>query len=343
MRRAVRRVLAHRTSGRLRGLVHRAAGPGAWLLRWAVRLSRRRVGLVVYYHRVGDPPGDEDRELLPSTGAAAFRSQIRHLRRHYDVVLLSGLADAMEERKRGARIPAAVTFDDDIDTHRRVAAPIMAEEGVRAAFFLCGASLDAPFTFWWEDLQRAVDAGRGPLPIPGLEAGADIFAAGLAVEALDAPGRREVAARLRVLAGPSPHSAGLRSADVAALAEAGHEIGFHTHDHDPLPTLTDDELADAMTRGRDAVARAAGGPLIDAIAYPHGKTDTRVAAAARAAGYRSGFTTDHADVRPADDPMHLGRVQAPLDGGASFSLLLADVLLRRRRPAGADQATSSDA
>ena len=68
----------------------------------------------------------------------------------------------------------------------------------------------------------------------------------------------------------------MRAGDVERLAAAGFEIGFHTLHHDPLPSLDDPALAEAMIEGKDALERAAGTPIV-AIAYPYGDADQRVA------------------------------------------------------------------
>ncbi len=50
----------------------------------------------------------------------------------------------------------------------------------------------------------------------------------------------------------------MRAADVAALAAAGLEIGFHTLRHDVLPALDDAALEAALRDGREALERPAG-------------------------------------------------------------------------------------
>ena len=94
---------------------------------------------------------------------------------------------------------------------------------------------------------------------------------------------------------------------MAALADAGLEVGFHTLRHERLPALGDAALEAALSDGREALGRAAG-TEIATISYPHGKADARVAAAARAAGYEAGFTGVPAAVTPASDPLLLPRV-----------------------------------
>src|SRR4030095_14026992 len=69
---------------------------------------------------------------------------------------------------------------------------------------------------------------------------------------------------------------------IAALAAGGMTIGFHTVDHDILPGLTGAALDDAVSRGREDLAAAAGA-AVHYFAYPHGKADTRSAGVARRA------------------------------------------------------------
>jgi peptidoglycan/xylan/chitin deacetylase (PgdA/CDA1 family)/SAM-dependent methyltransferase len=231
----------------------------------------------------------------------------------------------MRRRERGRPFPLAITFDDDAASHAAEVAPVLERAGAPATFFLNGASLDEPHSFWWDRLQAAVDRGLD-LPAP-LAAGTGIRELGAVVEELAPAERERLAAQLGELVGPDPPDAGMRAADVERLAAAGFEIGFHTRDHNPLVQLDDDELAHALSDGRDELAALAGGP-IDTVAYPHGQADERVAAAARAAGYASGFTATPDAVTPATDPLLLGRVEAPVDSVGGLAWLVASALSR---------------
>jgi peptidoglycan/xylan/chitin deacetylase (PgdA/CDA1 family) len=297
----------------------------AFARRWAARLSSRPLGLVIVYHRVGDRTGDPKREILPAVERTAFERQLRHLRRCYRVVPASEIVSAAGARRRGQRLPVAITFDDDLESHVRVVLPVLGSVGVTATFFLTGASLQGPCPFWWEDLQRAIDEGLvspGSIPhVPDAELRAAlagepraIFRVAAAIEALDAEARDEVSRVLRLAVGAPPES-GLRASDVRKLVAAVCTIGFHTARHPGLPSLTDTELAEALHEGRDALAGEAGGPL-ELIAYPHGKADGRIAAAARGAGFVLGFTTVREPLTSATDPLLVPRIVPALSPGA---------------------------
>ena len=77
----------------------------------------------------------------------------------------------------------------------------------------------------------------------------------------------------------------------------------------------------ALQDGREALEAAAGAG-VTLIAYPHGAADAGVAAEAAAAGFRLGFTTVPAPVRPTDDPLRLPRPEILAPAGR-FALRLA--------------------
>jgi peptidoglycan/xylan/chitin deacetylase (PgdA/CDA1 family) len=300
---------------------------------WCLRLSGRPLGLALGYHAVGEPEGDSRRELVAKLSPRTFESQLRHLRRHYVPVPASELRKAVEARRRGQRIPVAVTFDDDLGSHAQVAMPILRRSGVPATFFVCGASLDGPFAFWWERLQRAFDAGL----LTGAErerltgdANALIHRVASAIQQLEPEERDDVSRRLGDLTGPDPPDAGLRREQLRLLADAEFEIGFHTRRHDDMRRLDDARLGAAVSDGRSALESVAR-RSVDLIAYPHGSADERVASAARANGYTAGFTMDPEAVAPEADPLLMGRIEPGPGPTSRFGLELVRALYRGRR------------
>jgi peptidoglycan/xylan/chitin deacetylase (PgdA/CDA1 family) len=290
------------------------------------------------YHSVGDPQGNPERELVAPHGTPLFEDQIRFLERRYRVVAAVDLLEATRRRRRGQRFPVAVTFDDDLGCHASVALPALRRVGITATFFLSGASLSEPYSFWWERLQRAFD--RGLEDISGLVGGSPapdnrfppgtIHEVGLRIEEM-APSARDAASeRLLEQLGPDPADAGMRAADVRVLTDAGMTIGWHTQRHDRLPALDDEALATAMTLGREEIETLAGYRLTS-IGYPHGRADERVAAAARAAGLTTGFTVAGEPVAPDSDPLLLGRIAPTYRSLGHFALQLVLELLATPR------------
>ncbi len=326
------------TSGWPQRALRRAVKRVAPLLGLALRLSGRKAGVVIVYHRVRDLTEGTRDEVVPSVSPRLLAAQLGHLKSRYCVVPASELHHATKRRRRGTRFPVAVTFDDDLPTHNSVARPVLERLGIPAAFFLCGASLREPSAFWWERLEFAAAAEGGVPPqarlllahlaLPGADDRSELAEVAAAVEGLPAADRQALAAALH--AGPVP-GAGMSADDVRALAASGFEIGFHTLRHEPLSQLDDGSLRRAMTDGRDRLATVAGREL-RTIAYPHGKADARVAGAARAAGYAFGFTGRGEAVIPDSDPLLLGRLQPSSESAGHFALQVARALMGRRRP-----------
>jgi peptidoglycan/xylan/chitin deacetylase (PgdA/CDA1 family) len=279
----------------------------AAVLAAASRLRAGDRGLVVLYHRVTDGAAG-DAMLTPTVQAADFGRQLALLRRCYRVVPLDHVLSAARDRRRGGRIPVALTFDDDLLEHVRVAAPRLRALGLPGTFFLCGASLDGPKVFWWEHLEQAIARGVDvrALLAPELP-GAGRGAIGTLAESikLSGPEGRHRAEAVLEQASPADPREVLGAPEIGELAR-DFDVGFHTREHDYLPALDDAGLARALREGRDELEAVVGRPL-RAIAYPHGGVDERVAGNARAAAFALGVTTAPTSI--GDDPMQLGRVE----------------------------------
>jgi peptidoglycan/xylan/chitin deacetylase (PgdA/CDA1 family) len=309
--------------------------PLAAIVERAARISSQKAGLALIYHGISEARADAARDLVRSHSASLFEQQIKHLGARYRVVPASELSAAARARRRGDRFPVAVTFDDDLGSHVTVALPILRRAGVPATFFLCGASLEAPFAFWWERLQRAFDLR--PEDVRALVGGAalgvrsnSISELGAVIEAMSPEERDRVSARLAHSLGPDPEDAGIRADDVRKLVSSGMEIGFHTLRHHPLPSLDHAALARALSDGRDTLEAAAGMGL-RTVAYPHGRADQRVANAARAAGFEIGFAGQRSAVGPESDPLLLGRLGPSYRSVGQFAIEVVWTLIAGSR------------
>jgi peptidoglycan/xylan/chitin deacetylase (PgdA/CDA1 family) len=302
--------------------------PLAHVVGWTARRFDRRVGIALVYHLVDDPAGDPRRELVPAMGTSLFAAQVHHLRAHYNLIPATELLSATRERRWGERFPVAITFDDDLRSHIDVVAPILGSADATATVFLSGASLHVPYRFWWERLQAGIDRGIDLSPLGLSESRRrDIHELGREIETLSPVDRHEVELQLERLLGPDPPEAGLRSEDVQRLAATGIEIGFHTRRHDPLPPLSDEELARAFEDGRHELEEIVGHRLA-IISYPHGRADARVAAAARAAGFMTGFTGTRTVVTADSEPLLLGRFSPSYRSLGELAFNVAWSLLR---------------
>ncbi|HWO83450.1 MAG TPA: polysaccharide deacetylase family protein [Solirubrobacterales bacterium] len=103
--------------------------------------------------------------------------------------------------------------------------------------------------------------------------------------------------------------------EIRELAAAGVAIGSHTRHHRRLTRLgaaeREVELVGSLAELREQVPGAAA-----VIAYPNGDHDEEVCAAAAAAGYEAGYTTEKGRNDAAADPYRLRRVSVHGADGA---------------------------
>jgi peptidoglycan/xylan/chitin deacetylase (PgdA/CDA1 family) len=94
---------------------------------------------------------------------------------------------------------------------------------------------------------------------------------------------------------------------VRQLADAGVEIGGHSHTHPQLDQLDDARLRAELTRCRDIVADELGA-LPVSFAYPYGYSSRRVRAAVRGHGFDQALAVGNSLARRAQGPYALRRV-----------------------------------
>lgn len=94
---------------------------------------------------------------------------------------------------------------------------------------------------------------------------------------------------------------------VKAWHAAGMEVGAHSRTHPRLSKCTDEELQMELAGSKADLEALTGAPVTQ-FCYPYGDLDTRVADAARKAGYDAATTVNRGHAHPGDDPMLLRRV-----------------------------------
>ena len=305
-------------TGPFRVLAERALHAGG------VREAVRRIGavrghsLVLVYHRVA--PGEPTaREVVPSVSTELFRRQLEALGEVGEIAPLDVL---VQDRDRHARPRFALTFDDDYVTHVDHALPVLKALDVPATFFLSGRALHGLGSYWFEVLERLIDA-VGVVEISRL---LNVQTEGL--DALIAACENNSALQKIVEAEGTDGPSHLDRSQIEALLNAGMAVGFHTLHHEILTRLRDDELEASLTIGRRELERVVGRPLPH-FAYPHGKADLRTAAKVRDAGYEAAWTGRPQPMHRRDDRYLLGRWEPGRSDVDDF-LVGAAVRLTRR-------------
>jgi O-antigen biosynthesis protein len=116
--------------------------------------------------------------------------------------------------------------------------------------------------------------------------------------------------------------------DVESLAEAGVEVGAHTHSHPQLDIVNRSTAWEEIRRSRGVLEDRLGRE-VPSFAYPFGFHGPRVRALVERAGFSSAAAVKDALSGPGDDPFAIARVIVPGDTGVGT---LGDLLAGRGRP-----------
>lgn len=220
----------------------------------------------------------------------------KHLPRADFVALLSALAEtgtpvSMDEvaasRLEGTPLPRrafAITFDDGFENNYSIAAPILADFGIPATFYVTSGFVEENRMSWTDRIELAVEAiAEGALDLPwgsrrfsGIEGRIalleDIRAQVKTTPGLDpdavATSVQEQLGMAPVRASDHPLDQKLSWAQVAALGSE-FTVGGHSHNHGILAFLDDAALARELDLSL-SLLRSRGGIDTTHYSYPEG-------------------------------------------------------------------------
>jgi len=250
--------------------------------------------LVLSYHglRPADSTGDLPFANL-HIAADVFEEHCRVLSEHCHPIGL----DAWSADNEGGRAlpsrPVLLTFDDGYRSVFELARPILRRYRIPAVIFVCSNPVRDQRLFWFDALARK----RGEAAVSDARAsgGADW---------------RDLAGHHATAADESDPLSPMTRDHVAQLAAEGFTIGAHTASHAPLAELSPDDQRCELEMCRDALTEWTG-LRIDTLAYPWGKrgADYTIESVdlARAAGFRTAFSTHVGFAAPSQDPLERSR------------------------------------
>jgi peptidoglycan/xylan/chitin deacetylase (PgdA/CDA1 family) len=226
----------------------RVSGLGALML----RLPPWRGALVLSYHRIGKASSSDGNRGLWTT-AQALDSQLRFLRRRFQLLEPEELIDAASLATRGRRV--MVSFDDGYRDLYEVAYPILQANRVHATMFLCSGFIDGLTSAWWDEIAWMLRHSALALLPPGPWSAEPLALDEAGIEhAIDLATRRywelppaaatELIEELADVTGAGRRPATAGSGDwitwemAREMQAAGHRIGAHTVTHPILARLT---------------------------------------------------------------------------------------------------------
>lgn len=113
-------------------------------------------GLLVFnYHRIGDPQGQLFDHALFSATIDEFDAQVRFLKKHYDVIGVDEINDAVQDHSAAT---VMITFDDGYRDNFESAFPVLQAHNAQAVFFITSGFLDHHPVAWWDEISWMIRA-----------------------------------------------------------------------------------------------------------------------------------------------------------------------------------------
>ena len=297
-------------------------GANEWLMR-----GRTSELLVLCYHGVLSEPRQDRWSYQNSVDAESFSEQIRWLREHVELTDLDGVQKWHEGRWTGPKGPALVTFDDGYRNNLTQAAPILAEFGVPAIFFLSSGYVGTSRLLWLDEVRARILHWPEPMvQMPG----------GTEVQLPATPAKRryladEVVAAVKKLPEEAcreyrryledktvgvdlmddPEARSFMSWNEARqLRNMGFEIGAHTVDHPILSRIEQSRVGEELRGSKERLRQELGAP-IRSLSYPNGSVNDvneAVFSETQSAGFEWAFTTTPAWQKPGVNKHRVGRI-----------------------------------
>ncbi|MFK7829097.1 MAG: polysaccharide deacetylase family protein [Congregibacter sp.] len=247
---------------------------GITKLRW----SRRPSGLYVFtFHRIGDAQNSAFDPNVFSCSSNEFERIVDFIRREFDVISVSALADLQANGTHSDRA-ALITFDDGYVDNYHIAMPALAERGLNATFFVATAMVEGTLP-WWDQiafwtrkstLRELVLDGR-TIDLRGQKRRAIRHVLRAFKE--DKANINDKIERYRELLKPDQQLPGeqlmMNWEQLREANRAGFTIGSHTVNHPIMSHLAASEQS-AELRESKAVLEKELGSQINVVAFPVG-------------------------------------------------------------------------
>lgn len=264
------------------------------------RAARSKLNILCY-HRIL-PPEEKAAYFCPDLVVTpeAFRAQCRALATYARVLPLAEALLALREGPSEKPL-VALTFDDGYVDNLKYAAPILAETGLQATFFVVADLMGTSVPPWYDLVARCVQDLRAAGEGCRVDGSAVPHAQGAsAMEVVEGakdfpPEQRKALVDVLVeRLGATPSFAAedlvMDASQVQELAALGHEIGSHSVSHEILPLLDDHTLLREVRDSKHRLEEVLGAPVAS-FCYPNGDYDARTLEQVAASGYDQAVTT----------------------------------------------------
>jgi peptidoglycan/xylan/chitin deacetylase (PgdA/CDA1 family) len=267
------------------------------------------MGRILMYHDFANSRGSD----LDAVLVQDARAQLSYLRRHFEIVPLSALVEALSSGARLRNRMVALTVDDGRRNFYECFYPLLKEFALPATFFVVSSFIDGEGWIWTDKILWLAQQSCQPEELAPRKID-DFFAQLNRVSPAVRDSKiADLAARMQVdipLQPPAKY-APCSWSELREMADSGLvEIGSHTVNHPILSTLSDPEALWQLTQSRAQIARNVG-RNVDSFCFPNGKlTDYRAThlQQLRETGYRSAVVARFDLVSRASNVFELPRI-----------------------------------
>jgi len=278
---------------------------------------------IVTFHRVL-PPELKAQYPLPGlvVTPAELDFSLKFINQHYSCHPLGTAFELMKAPDATRKPLLAITFDDGQLDNLQYAAPVLANNGAKATFYIVPRMTQLQQALWHDRLgfaARSALAGNDALAQlldnrlhVGPDQSADpvvhvqkVLAAAKKLPPVD---RTKLLSEIdEASAQPLPDwSRLLQPSEVVKLRDLGHEIGSHTNSHVLLPQTDSSALSSELSESKRMLEEWLDSSVAH-FCYPNGDNDSRTQKAVRDAGYSTAVTTSFGFNAPSTDAFSLKR------------------------------------
>lgn len=309
-----------------------------------IKKVRQSKAVILMYHQVCER-SDDPWEL--AVHPDNFQTQVSYLKKNFDVVSISELADGLAKQNLGRTV--AISFDDGFRDNYTNAAPLLDWHELPATFYVTTSAMGQDHAYWWEALQdiifhteilpeifdmvvcdapvrfafksdrilnrkliNDIRAWNYNLPITNERIGL-YMRLWHSIKPLAFEDQNRVMNDIRAWAGSSTleraHSVTMSVREMKMLSENPlFSIGAHSVHHAMLSQQTAMDQAFEVKESKRQLEKWLGKP-VDGFAYPYGNYNQLTQSLLKEAGFRYAVSTEPKPVTADDDPYSLPRIQ----------------------------------
>jgi peptidoglycan/xylan/chitin deacetylase (PgdA/CDA1 family) len=252
-------------------------------------MPKRRLLMLLTYHRIGDAAETPYDSGTFSASAEQFDAQITYLKQCFHIVGLEEACNIVAACQAPAGPSILITFDDGYRDNYTLAFQILRSHNVPACFFLPTAFVGTGTVPWWDVIAYIIKQSKNrvirlqyPQPVTF-----DLERAGLSqaiIAILELYKSSKMRDKERFFSGledgcgiQRPQTDSKRrflSWDEAReMQQAGMAFGSHTHTHEILSKLLPDQQEEELRVSREIMEKELARP-VSAMAYPVGGRST---------------------------------------------------------------------